>query len=94
MEKGFILVEVPGSCLDCRFCVELQEGIEAYCALEHNSYSHDEFKKIDVSYPQDKPSWCPIKELPKRRVGYLFSSDHKDNYKHGWNACIDYMEGK
>ena len=55
MTKGFILVDVPETCLDCRFCVEVHEGIEAYCALKNNSYNHDEFKEIDVSYPQNKP---------------------------------------
>ena len=41
-----------------------------------------------------KPDWCPVQELPKRRAGYLIDTErHKDNYKHGWNACLDEIEG-
>lgn len=60
MEKGFILVDVPETCLDCRFCVELHEGIQACCVLVNNQNNHNEFKEIDVSYTQGKPDWCPI----------------------------------
>ena len=34
MEKGFVLVDIPETCLDCRFCREIDEGIEACCELE------------------------------------------------------------
>lgn len=99
MTKGFILVDVPETCLDCRFCVEVHEGIEAYCALKNNSCNHDEFKEIDVSYPQNKPDWCPIRELPecKEPTKFPFSPGmpwEYTEYEQGWNDCLKYLEEK
>lgn len=99
MAKGFILVDVPENCLDCRFCIEVHEGIEAYCALVNSPDNHDEFKEIDVSYPQDKQDWCPIREFPERKEPTKFpfppGSPFEDvGYEQGWNDCLDYLEGK
>lgn len=92
MAKGFILVAVPERCSMCRYMYRTDED---YCFCRVEGYGFDyQVNEYMQSTPKGKPDWCPIRELPKRRVGYLFSSDHKDNYKHGWNACIDYMEGK
>lgn len=99
MAKGFILVDVPENCLDCRFCIEVHEGIEAYCALVNNPDNHDEFKEIEVSYPPDKPDWCPIRELPERKKPNKFTlspmiKEHYYEFDSGYNACLDYLEGK
>lgn len=99
MSRGFILVDVPETCLVCRFCVELHEGIQACCVLVNNQNNHDEFKEIDVSYPQDKPNWCPIRVLPERKKAMAFTLSPliKKQYSEidrGWNACLDYLEGK
>lgn len=99
MAKGFILVDVPENCLDCRFCVEVHEGIEAYCALVNNPDNHEEFKEIEVSYPQDKPDWCPIRKFPEKKepsqlpISPILPWQHTD-YEKGWNHCLDYLEGK
>ena len=99
MAKGFILVDMPKTCLDCRFCIEVHEGIEAYCALKNNSYNHDEFKEIDVSYPQEKPDWCPIRVLPERkkpialRVSPLIKEQYSE-FDSGYNACLEGDNGK
>lgn len=60
MTKGYILVDVPKTCLDCRFCSEVHEGIEACCELEDNPEDNELMRDIDVSYTQGKPEWCPI----------------------------------
>lgn len=99
MEKGFILVDVPETCLECRFCVELHEGIQACCVLVNNQNNHDEFKEIDVSYTQGKPKWCPIRQFPEKKepskfpISPILPWQHTD-YEKGWNHCLDYLEGK
>lgn len=99
MSSGFILVDIPETCLDCRFCVELHEGIEAYCALVNNPYNRDEFREIDVSYPNEKPNWCPVRVFPKRKKAMAFTLSPliKKQYSEidrGWNACLDCLEEK
>lgn len=94
MSRGFILVDIPETCLDCRFCVELHEGIEACCVLINNPNNRDEFREIDVSYPQEKPNWCPIKELPDKKPLYAENGDRTLDWEFniGWNNCINYLE--
>ncbi len=100
MAKGYILVEeVHETCVDCRFCIELNEGIEAYCGLKNNQDNHDEFKEIDVSYPQDKPDWCPIHKLPNRKQPEKFTispliKEQYTEFNRGWNACLDKLSNK
>ena len=85
MSSGFILVDIPDTCLDCRFCVELHEGIEACCVLINNPKNRDEFREIDVSYPQEKPNKKTLyAEIGDRALGWEFNV--------GWNSCIDYLE--
>lgn len=98
MAKGFIVVDIPETCMDCRFCREISEGIEAYCELEDDPKNNELLREIDVSYPQDKPNWCPIRQLPEKKEErkleeYEFGSLGKA-FHSGWNSCLDYLEGK
>ena len=65
MEKGFVIVDIPETCLDCRFCREIDEGIEACCELELDPTDNELIREIDVSYTQEKPDWCPIRKFPE-----------------------------
>lgn len=99
MTKGFILVDVPETCLDCRFCSEVHEGIEACCELEDNPEDNELMRDIDVSYTQGKPDWCPIRKFPEKKepsqfpISPILPWQHTD-YEKGWNNCLDYLEGK
>lgn len=33
MSKAILVLDMPGTCCDCNFCREIQEGIEACCEL-------------------------------------------------------------
>lgn len=91
MAKGYILLEeVPKTCIDCRFSRKASEGIEAYYNLEDDEL----IRKIDISYAQDKPYWCPIHKLPNRKQPEKFTISHliKEQYtefNRGWNTCLD-----
>lgn len=58
---GYIEVENPNSCLDCRFCRELDEGKEACCNMMDEPEDDTLCRMIDVHYCMGKPTWCPIK---------------------------------
>ena len=34
----------------------------------------------------DKPEWCPLKPVPKKKLVVL---DALDSFGNGWNDCID-----
>ena len=46
--------------------------------------------ETESGYCQEKPNWCPLKELPERReYGDFFNGDVK-----GWNDCLKKIVGE
>lgn len=87
MSKSILVTDTPKSCLDCQFCREIQEGIEACCELSDEPNDKELCRMIDVGYCQEKPDWCPLLDLPKKMAeeNRWFSKE----YAEGWNACVD-----
>ena len=87
MDKAGLVMDMPDSCLDCMFCYELDEGIEACCSITCEEKDNTLYKEINCEdgYCQNKPNWCPLKELPERRKygEEFFNGDVK-----GWNDCL------
>lgn len=87
MSKAALIIDMPGSCLDCRFCREISEGIEACCEVMDEPNDNTLCRMIDCKdgYCQNKPEWCPLREVPQRRYygGRYFNGDVK-----GWNDCL------
>lgn len=94
MSKSVLVINTPESCLDCRFCYETDEGVEACCSISDDDKDASLMKKIDCEYGycQGKPDWCPLKPLPKYK-----SMENPGEYEygkmHGWNQCIDEIAG-
>lgn len=94
MSKSVLVIDTPESCLDCRFCYELDEGVEAYCSISDDDKDASLMKKIDCEYGycQGKPDWCPLKPLPEKKeyVDPTSSAKAKKNIiAVGWNTCIN-----
>ena len=93
MSKSVLILETPEDCGDCRFCRELDEGINACCELmdDENDSSLCRMIETEWGYCQQKPDWCPIKKLPeRRRYGEeFFNGDVK-----GWNDCLKAILGE
>ena len=66
MSKSILVIDTPETCLDCRFCRELHEGIEACCELSDEPDDKGLCKMIDIDYCQEKPYWCPLRDFPKK----------------------------
>ena len=86
------------SCLDCQFCYELDEGIEACCSIMDDDKDKSLMKEIDCEYGycQGKPDWCPLKPLPEKKITTAPVSNYevqKNLFAEGWNACIDEITG-
>ena len=87
MAKAVLVMDMPETCCDCRFCRELHEGAEACCELEDEPNDNTQCRMIN-GYCYHKPDWCPLRELPEkkeRRVG----EQGERMYRAGFNACLD-----
>lgn len=93
MSKSVLVIDTPENCLDCQFCYELDEGVEACCSISDDDKDTSLMKKIDCEYGycQGKPDWCPLKPVPDRRkrTDYLDAIFNHPAFDYGWNACID-----
>ena len=92
MSKSVFVIDTPETCLDCQFCYELDEGVEACCSISDDDKDTSLMKKIDCEYGycQGKPDWCPFKELPnKKNFGEIFNGNVK-----GWNDCLKEIIGE
>lgn len=67
MSKGIIVVDIPDFCMDCNFCREIDEGIEACCEMTVDYDNNDCYRMID-DYCQSKPDWCPIVPLKQMKL--------------------------
>lgn len=90
--KGFIPVDFPTYCVDCKFCREINEGTEACCEMTIDPDDYDCYRMIE-DYCQSKPGWCPIKQIPLRKTLYDSPENRKAkaDYCQGWNDCIKNM---
>ena len=88
--KSLFMMDTPESCVDCQFCYEYHEGIEACCTVTREPSNDDMYRIIKEDYCQDKPDWCPLKLMPEKKLVVL---DSLDCYGNGWNACIDAITG-
>ena len=92
MSKSVLLIDTPENCLDCQFCYELDEGVEACCSISDDDKDTSLMKKINYEYGycQGKPDWCSLKELPnKKNLGEIFNGNVK-----GWNDCLKEIIGE
>lgn len=96
MAKAVLVMDMPETCCDCRFCRELHEGIEACCELADEPSGDSLYRSID-EYCYHRPDWCPLRELPKhKRTIDIENEINRILMNVGYNACLDEIleEGK
>lgn len=80
MSKAVFVTNMPKSCPEClAFCGYYSDMI---CRLNGKS----------IHYPviKEKPSWCPLRELPGQKpYNRLLDRMEEHEYDIGWNACLD-----
>lgn len=96
MSKSVIVIDTPENCLDCQFCYELDEGVEAYCSISDDDEDASLMKKIDCEhgYCQGKPDWCPLKPLPEKDDFDDPYDEYYTGYRDGWNRCLEEIVGE
>lgn len=84
MNKSILVIDTPEKCVYCPICASYAESAfsprEYWCTASEN-------KDVD---PYDKPSWCPLKEAPKKDEVYR-QLEWGAGYKMGWNDCVSYV---
>ena len=80
MAKGYIVVDMPESCKDCKFRHIYDAPYCVSCAIA--GMTHEGY---------DKPDWCPIKEILKKLT--LKEVNGNFDFLDGYNELIDEMLG-
>ena len=87
--KSILVIDTPSCCFDCPL---LREGIVDTC-LPLDRSIHDEEGGFDED-DNDRPSWCPLKPLPKKKIATSNSKvETSFEYVHGFNDCIRAITG-
>lgn len=96
MSKSVLVIDTPENCLDCQFCYELDEGVEACCSISDDDKDTNLMKKIncEYGYGQGKPDWCPLKPLPEEDHENHYPDEWEDGYADGWNDCLREIAGR
>lgn len=89
MSKSILVIDTPKTCLDCKFCRELHEGIEACCEISDEPDDKELCRMIEVDYCQEKPNWCPIRDLPEKKEENKYNNSYEKGMKDGFNTCIN-----
>ena len=91
--KSLFMMDTPENCVDCQFCYEHDEGIEAWCIIAREPYNDDSYREMEKDYCQCKPYWCPLKPVPEKEKVDLKNPPFVAGQNAGWNACIDEILG-
>ena len=90
MSKAILVMDMPDSCMGCNFL---------YCDAENNSEScqaREKSRIVDLEN-DDKPDWCPLREMPEKLPLQGDVSDLQKMLEEmrrvSWNACIDAIGG-
>lgn len=92
MAKSMLIIDMPSSCSECEFCRETGEDRHVCEQKVFNGRC----KRINYdveNYMYEKPTWCPLREVPQKKVRYFSDNAYKSLLKHGYNACIDEILG-
>lgn len=97
MSKSILVIDAPETCLDCRFCRELHEGIEACCELSDEPNDKELCRMIEADYCQEKPDWCPLRDFPEKKPKVKYQGNGcfgineamKNSFNMGFDSCID-----
>ena len=81
MKAILVLDEMPSSCDKCRFHLNYPKVMH-YCYIKQEAFD------------EDKPDWCPLKPMPKKKPTIGKESDNDILCMNaGYNACIDEILG-
>ena len=81
MNKAILVIDMPKRCANCPLRCSVN-GFQPFCTITFETLSDNE-------YYNTKPTWCPLKELPKKQKHRTIDNEFQRGAKTGWNYCID-----
>lgn len=83
MNKSIVILETPNRCFDC-------PCYKGY--VRHDECEILEKELIDENLWHQRPDWCPLFSIPKKRKSSYDWDEYEDGWDDGWNSCVDYIE--
>lgn len=81
MAKAILVMDMPSSCEECQLFYNT-EGTKMCEAIGRL-----------VECESEKPTWCPLREVPQYKGKPLIYHLYDDGFVQGYNACIDEIGG-
>ena len=90
-DKVILVIDKPKTCLECP-CYSFNAQAKRF-ECDAKLFLKG---KIGVVELDKKPSWCPLKPLPKPITEYevKVSYDYDSDYAQGWNDCLKEITGE
>lgn len=83
--KSVLIMDTPENCSDC-YCSEIYSCESGRCAFINKKLNNKMY---------GKPTWCPLKPLPKRESNVDFIDPlYGGGYVYGFNSCLDMITGE
>ena len=76
--KSILIIETPNDCYDCPCYYEDRD----MCEVLNRKAKAD----------SGKPSWCPLKPLPKENE-VVYYNDYQFGFQQGFNECLEMIKG-
>ena len=89
MAKAMLIMDMPSSCAECPICRGVCLGGAWVCPIK----DEDENERFFGEGDEERPSYCPLRELPKKLKVKDDKSMSEMLVKYGYNACIDEILG-
>lgn len=96
MSKSILVIETPKDCCQCP-CCSWQHLIQTDCEINY-AICRETNKEIKAKFDGHffevhVPKWCPLKPMPEKEKGKIFTDDYTECMVKGYNACIDEILG-
>lgn len=97
--KAILIVDMPESCADCRFC-DYNDSIKSSFCTANPSHMF-KMNEIGGVYSMRRDFCCPLKPMPQKNkydVEKYTTVDYKNNVtlghylNKGWNECLEEIE--
>ena len=92
MKAVLVLDEMPRCCDECQLNYDMGVDCDALPMI-----SKTPVDKRGMHNEEKRPSWCPLKEMPEKRILPSWQVNNTNYgeepwFSDGWNACLEEIE--
>ena len=84
--KSILIIDTPTRCFDCPLFTDDEDDCHyGFCDNRNILKQKEAQEKVRFN---EKPTWCPLKNLPEPKdIGYP-NDDYDVGFGDGWDACL------